>query len=475
MKICSACGKKARKCEKYCSSCGNILEERSGLDESKRKMIIIGLIVVVALLCIVGSVVLYKVFRCQHDWSEATCTTLSFCLKCGEERGDYSEHTWIDATCTQAKICSSCGLSEGEALGHNWEEPSCTTAKKCARCGVIEGAALGHTYEGQSCTKEGVCIKCGDTIDALGHEWEAATCQKKKNCTRCGQTVGDVIAHNYVGQSCTEEGICSMCGNTIAALGHDWSEATCEEPKICNICGEEKGEARGHSYEGQSCTEQGVCTICGDTIAALGHNWLDATCIAPKTCSICKMSEGDALGHTNGEICTRCGYQNEEAVIQAAQGLIYLYGVDLKMDSVGGNSVYITWKNMSEKDIKYIKFTVQFYNAVNDILADQISGKTSIRLTQTGPIPTGKGNWTPYMYDLTYATCLYFRTSTEEYKNDKANNWADRYWDRVFYASTVQYAQISSIEIEYMDGSVYTISNAKAISSITHNDKPYDW
>ena len=46
------------------------------------------------------------------------------------------------------------------------------------------------------------------------------------------------------------------------------------------------------------------------------HTWVDATCTAPKTCSICSATEGEALGHEAGDeatctaaqICTRCDY-----------------------------------------------------------------------------------------------------------------------------------------------------------------------
>ena len=42
---------------------------------------------------------------------------------------------------------------------------------------------------------------------------------------------------------------------------------------------------------------------CGATknenvVTSLGHTWDDATCTAPKTCSVCGATEGDALGHT---------------------------------------------------------------------------------------------------------------------------------------------------------------------------------
>ena len=48
---------------------------------------------------------------------------------------------------------------------------------------------------------------------------------------------------------------------------------------------------------------------------ATGHDWLQATCSEPKTCSVCYLTSGEALGHSykNG-FCTRCGEAQPVAV-----------------------------------------------------------------------------------------------------------------------------------------------------------------
>lgn len=63
----------------------------------------------------------------------------------------------------------------------------------------------------------------------------------------------------------------SACG-----CEHEWQEATCNAPRTCSLCGETEGEA-------------------------LGHEWTDADCENPKTCSRCGETEGEPLGHTPGE------------------------------------------------------------------------------------------------------------------------------------------------------------------------------
>lgn len=73
-------------------------------------------------------------------------------------------------------------------------------------------------------------------------------------------------------------------------LKHEWLEATCTEPKTCTVGGETEGEA-------------------------LGHTWTEATCALPKTCSVCGETEGEPLGHgalteanyQQAPVCTVCG------------------------------------------------------------------------------------------------------------------------------------------------------------------------
>jgi peroxiredoxin len=69
-------------------------------------------------------------------------------------------------------------------------------------------------------------------------------------------------------------------------------------------------------YQAPTCEQAGYqnyrCQKCGDVqqqlSLPLGHSYTDATCIAPKICNRCGMTEGSSLGHhyTNG-LCSRCG------------------------------------------------------------------------------------------------------------------------------------------------------------------------
>ena len=94
-----------------------------------------------------------------------------------------------------------------------------------------------------------------------------------------------------------------LCG---CCLRHDWQEASCEAPKTCSECGKTEGEA-------------------------LGHTWADATCDAPQTCTGCGKTEGEALGHnifwtsedrktTMEGSCSTCGQSFTEELDWAKLG-----------------------------------------------------------------------------------------------------------------------------------------------------------
>jgi len=95
---------------------------------------------------------------------------------------------------------------------------------------------------------------------------------------------------------------------------HNWKAATCTAPKTCSKCGATEGNAAGHSWKDATCTAAKTCTKCGTTEGnAVGHSWNNATCTAPKTCSKCGTTEGSASGHswknatcTAPKTCSKC-------------------------------------------------------------------------------------------------------------------------------------------------------------------------
>jgi len=86
---------------------------------------------------------------------------------------------------------------------------------------------------------------------------------------------------------------------TGCCLSHEWKDATCTEPKTCSKCQEVEGEALGHTWTEATCTEAKACSVCGVTEGeALGHTLTEATYQQPATCSVCGETEGDVLPPT---------------------------------------------------------------------------------------------------------------------------------------------------------------------------------
>ncbi len=108
----------------------------------------------------------------------------------------------------------------------------------------------------------------------------------------------------------------AICLLALSGCGHahTWNDATCIAPKMCSTCDATEGDALGHIWINPTCVLPKTCSVCGRTEGkALGHSWVEATCTEPKMCSTCNIIEGSALGHNAPELtcvedapCTRC-------------------------------------------------------------------------------------------------------------------------------------------------------------------------
>ena len=171
-----------------------------------------------------------------------------------------------------------------------------------------------HSYT-EKITKEATCTEsgektftctCGDyykePINKLGHNFikynsnNDATCSsdgtKTAKCTRCDAT--DTIVDEN-----------SKIGHTVST--HPGKPATCTEAgyesyKECLYCDYTtyvEIPALGHTGGTATCTKLAECSVCGKEYGKLGkHNWVNADCLNPKTCTICEETIGDALGHS---------------------------------------------------------------------------------------------------------------------------------------------------------------------------------
>lgn len=79
---------------------------------------------------------------CDHQWTDADCTTPRTCTQCQETEGNALGHSWAEAACTAPKTCQTCKVTEGEALGHDWQEATTEAPKTCSRCALTEGERI---------------------------------------------------------------------------------------------------------------------------------------------------------------------------------------------------------------------------------------------------------------------------------------------------------------------------------------------
>ena len=76
---------------------------------------------------------------------------------------------------------------------------------------------------------------------------------------------------------------------------HDFAKATCKAPKTCTLCGVTDGEPLEHSWKGPFCNLPVHCSVCGYSESEeLGeHEWSHPNCTYPKTCHYCGLTEGE--------------------------------------------------------------------------------------------------------------------------------------------------------------------------------------
>lgn len=115
---------------------------------------------------------------------------------------------------------------------------------------------------------------------------------------------------------------------------------------------------------------------------------------AEEDCDNYKMSGGEfCYSHTcdesgcYNEIVYGTKYCKEHQVYMWV--LLELKNFDFYVNSAGGIEMNFWAKNKNKKEIKYIRFYVDLYNAVGDRIEDEIKDTTSVYVEITGPVKYG--------------------------------------------------------------------------------------
>ena len=289
-----------------------------------------------------------------HSGGTATCTEKAVCTTCGKEYGslDPENHSgskqngWSADDNEHWQVYSCCNAIVNKAA-HNDGTATCADKAVCRTCGTRYGDIdptnhvwLAWTSNGDG-THTRVCLNNRnnhkETVSCSGG---TASCHTKAVCEVCNEAYGEFDATNHDGgteiknaktATCTEKGYtgdtyCKGCnaklydGKDIPAAGHTGGTANCHAKAVCEVCKQEYGTVDATKHDGgtevknaktATCTEKGYtgdtyCKGCGDKLSdgadipAAGHDWAAATCTTPKTCKVCKVTEGDSLGHTGG-------------------------------------------------------------------------------------------------------------------------------------------------------------------------------
>ena len=122
----------------------------------------------------------------------------------------------------------------------------------------------------------------------------------------------------YSPATCTSPAKCS-CGATSGnPLGHQWISATCKAPKTCNRCKITEGTADPNAHVDTN--KDGKCDLCGTTICV--HEWspANASCTQTQTCTKChavraaRSHDFEAATCTDPKKCKVCGTKEGNAL-----------------------------------------------------------------------------------------------------------------------------------------------------------------
>ena len=111
---------------------------------------------------------------------------------------------------------------------------------------------------------------------------------------------------------------CNECGEE-RTVTHDFADANCTTPNTCTVCGATDGENKEHTpaEDDGDCATEVKCTVCGDVTTPAGQHTPndDGNCLTAITCSVCGTTTTPAKeSHTGGTatctekaVCTACG------------------------------------------------------------------------------------------------------------------------------------------------------------------------
>ena len=346
-----------------------------------------------------GYAVIYN--ACAHSWSTtvtkaATCTaegaSKSTCSKCGESKTNVIPalgHTYSNDVCTVCGAAkpadhvlyfSNSGVwttvniyywSDANDAMVTWPGKAMTSVGNNVYTYTVPADAQYVIFNNGTAQTDDLTIPAFDNYYKDG-SWTAYT-----NCT-----------HTYTSKvttaaTCTKAGVktltCSNCGDTktetIAALGHNYVNG------VCSNCGQNE-PCTSHVWNSGSvttaatCTKSGIktytCTNCGntktETIAALGHNYVSGTC--------------SRCGDEENKDTMTIYFQNNWKWTEVS---LHFWGSALEADTTWPGKAMKLYGNDGVYDI----YSLEIPNDVTGIVINGIKDDGSDALDQTPDITSG--------------------------------------------------------------------------------------
>ena len=241
-----------------------------------------------------------------YSWDGDKCTARRTCSRDGSHVE--TEIVTAAVTVTQEKTCELNELSTYMATFEN------AAFKKQVKENVVTASKLGHDFSVQQ--KDNTqhwkkCSRCDATTEKSNHVWDAGNVTTEPTCTKAGvktftcavckatktESV-DALQHDYgtpsyswKGNECTARRTCSRDGShveteIVTAVVTVTQNRTCILPELSQYTA---------TFTNSAFAVQTNVNV--ETNSALGHNWAAASCLSPKTCTRCQVTDGQPLGH----------------------------------------------------------------------------------------------------------------------------------------------------------------------------------
>ena len=212
------------------------------------------------------------------------------------------------------------------------------------------------------------CGGCAELLDKGEHTFGAWN-SGKRTCSTCQyeQTCDHPKNKQKTNEEITTPATCGAAGSKTVTV-------TCECGTTISTTTQEIPATGDHKYG-----EDGKCT-CGATDPDYcEHNWIDANCYTPKTCSKCGNTDGNALGHDMGEFevyipatCTTTGAE----IATCKRGCDHRVVEVIKPLGHDFKEGVCQRENCGEKDPNYVPECEHTYTDCDDAICNKCNEET---------------------------------------------------------------------------------------------------